>query len=202
MKRKKIALLILLFTAISSFSQIEKGKVYIGASSSFSASFTTNSNENDNYSKDIANLNSFSFSPKLGYTITDNLVVGVDFILRYSNVSFKDSSSENINSTYVIGPFIKYYLSKKVFKPFLLAEYGFGSQYSKFESSTSKSETEEEITILILGGGISYFINDTIGLELGVNYTKSMFKSKISNPSNNKSINSGIGTFIGFVLVF
>ena len=202
MRRTKIALLVLLLASISSFSQIEKGNFYIGASSSIGASFVTNTNENDSFSKETANLNSFSISPHAGYVITNNLIAGVELALNYSKITMKGSKSDSTNSTYIVGPFLKYYFSEKEFKPFLLAEYGFGSQYSKYETSSSMTETEEKITALILGGGISYFINDNIGLELGVNYTKSTFKSKINNPTNRKSINSGIGTSIGFVLIF
>ena len=202
MKKTKIAILIVLLTSINSFSQIQKGSFCIGASSGIGASFTTNSVENNNSSKDVANSNSFSINTQGGYTIANNLILGVELTFSYSNVSLKDSQSESTNSTYAIGPFIKYYFSEKEFKPFLLAEYGFGNQYSKYENSFNKSETEEKITALILGGGVSYFITENIGLELGINYTKTTFKSKINNPTNNKSINSGIGTLLGFVLIF
>ena len=178
MKKAKIALTIMLLSTITLFSQTEKGKYFIGAQSKLGASFTKQKLKSNTATQEFGSTNTFSISPQVGYFFADNFLIGIELAMSFSNYKDKNSHSSSANNTYLFAPFVKYYFSQKEFKPFLFAEYGFGTHHSKYNSPYYDLEGKANLSALAVGGGISYFINNFIGLDLGINYTITSSKDK------------------------
>jgi outer membrane protein len=202
MKRKKIAVLILLLTTISSFSQTEKGKIYIGANSNLQANFNSNTYKND-FGSSESNTNSFSISGQAGYFIINNLVIGADISTSFSNSKDNSSNYKSTSRTFAIAPLVKYYFSEKKLKPFIIAKYGFGSSNSTltYQNQANSDDSKTSFSIMTLGGGISYFFNSYISVDLGLNYRRSVSEPE-RYQSNNKFTSSGLNSNVGFVLIF
>lgn len=160
---------ILLFVLVSclffkGFGQTEKGKFYLGGSTSFLFNkskevpdvnldnYQTTSNIVDfNYSEDTE---VYDFTPSVGYFIIDNLVLGISAFLDYQKRDYREgtaysyytdesiitiakSEMKTIGYSFVISPMVKYYMdlnASKSFKVFYKASVGFGS--SKKEIKT------------------------------------------------------------------
>jgi len=200
MKKTKIALTILLLSTLSLFSQTEKGKYLLGASSNIGASFTKQKFKSNTTTQEYGNTNTFSLSPHIGYFVADNFAIGIELAMSFSNYKDKNNHSSSANNTYVFAPFLKYYFSQNEFKPFLFAEYGIGTHHSKHDSPYYNYDGKNKLSVLAIGGGVSYFINTTIGLDLGVNYSRSSSKPNENNPNDEKNIISGITSTVGFTI--
>jgi outer membrane protein len=200
MKKTKIALTIFLLSTISLFSQTEKGKYYLGAQSKLGASFTKQKLKSNTITQEYGSTNTFSLSPQVGYFIADNFVIGIELAMSFSNYTDKNNHSSSANNTYLFAPFLKYYFSQNEFKPFLFAEYGIGTHHSKYNSTYYNFDGKSKLSALAIGGGISYFINSTIGLDLGINYTSTSSKANENNPNEDKNIISGITSTVGFTI--
>ncbi|PQJ78042.1 outer membrane protein [Polaribacter porphyrae] len=200
MKLKKIALFLVTLFAINTYSQTEKGKIYLGASSNLNANFINNSIKDDNNGSQNTGKNSgFSISPEIGFLVIDNLVLGANITLAF-NKSENNGGSEFKSSSISAAPFIKYYFSENKFKPFVSGRFAFGSFKSESTFNNNSNESKGSFTNLQVGGGIAYFINDMISLELGINYVRSSNKQSDNNPNNLKSISSGVSSSVGFAI--
>ena len=203
--KKNIFLIVTLFS-LTIYGQTEKGKLFIGAQSNFnfnSSKFTTTS-KSTNYSNTYTSdkTNSFSITPKIGYLILDNFVLGLDF--KFSSSKVKDQDS---NGFYTISPFAKYYLLESNFKPFLKASLGLGSFFNSYQTYNVNSniavyeKVSTSINTARIGGGLAYFINNLIALEFNLDYFQDIYKSDNNqNDYNTKQTHSGIQSTIGFAI--
>ena len=202
MNLKKIALLIgILLNSLTSFSQTEKGKLYLGGSTSLGLNFTTHKIDTGSSLEKTGKTSAFTISPQIGYFVAKNLVAGLEMSMNFSKYSDTYNSSSNASNTYVFAPFLKYYFDVEKFRPFVIAEYGLGTVQSKYSSRGFESEHKVNTSVLILGGGITYFFNKTVGIELGLNYSRTALKPKNNSPYDVKSINNGFSSFVGFVIL-
>ncbi|MCL7754381.1 hypothetical protein [Polaribacter sp. Z022] len=203
---KKITLLIIILFTITISAQTEKGKVFVGANSNFSfnsskyTTTSTSSNYSSTYTSDPTN--SFSFSPQVGYFISDNFVLGLNF--RLSSTKVKGNES---NGFYTISPFAKYYLLEGNLKPFLNASLGLGSFFNSYQNYIVDPNTSyyEKVSTKInsarIGGGLAYFLNDIIAFEFNLDYFNETYKSDNNQNSNTtKQTHSGIQSTIGIAL--
>jgi outer membrane protein len=200
MELQKIAFLLFIICTISTFSQTENGKIFIGASSNLNASFINYSSKSDNSNGiDFGSSNSFSINPRVGYFIIDDFLIGFQASLSFNSFD-RDGTSDSSSNSLSFAPFVRYYFLKGQFKPFINARYGFGSSESKFRNFDGLlDESRSTVRDLQVGGGVAYFINQTISLELGLNYIRSASKAD-NSPNNFKDINSGIFSSIGFAI--
>lgn len=202
---KNITLIIIILFTITLYGQTEKGRILIGAQSNFnfsSSKYTTTSNSSNystTYNSDTTN--SFSFTPQIGYFASDNFVLGLDFKLSSSKLKGQDS-----NGFYTISPFAKYYLLDSNLKPFFKASLGLGSFFNSYQtySTGSYTATYEKVTTKIntarIGGGVAYFVNNTIALEFNLDYFHDVYKSESNPDYNTKQTQSGIQSTIGFAI--
>ena len=202
---KKIALLIVTFCTITIYGQTEKGSVFIGAQSNFNFSsskyVTTNSsiNYSSSYTSDTNNY--FTFTPQIGYLIFDNFVLGLDFKFSSTKVKGQDS-----NGFYTISPFAKYYLLEGNLKPFLKASLGLGSFFNSYQTYNVNSnvtiyeKVNTKINTARIGGGLAYFINNTIALEFNLDYFHDVYKTETNPDYNNKQTHTGIQSTIGLAV--
>lgn len=200
MKLQIIAFLLFTLCTINTFSQTENGKIFIGASSNLNASFINYSSKSDNSNGiDFGSSNNFSINPRAGYFIIDGFLIGFQANLSFNSFD-RDGTSGSSSNSLSFAPFVRYYFLPGPFKPFINARYGFGSSESKFRDFEGLlDESRSTIRDLQAGGGVAYFINQTISLELGLNYIRSAIKAD-NSPNNFRNINSGIFSSIGFAI--
>lgn len=118
---KSFLTLFVLFISISTFSQEEKKTFLIEkGTKALEGNFSIGSSSNE-FNSDFANSESTGFnitiSPRFGYAIQDNLILGLQLSYAHSN-SDTDNSGQQANSidysrtnTYGIAPYIKKYFS-------------------------------------------------------------------------------------------
>lgn len=171
---KKIALLIALATNICIFSQTEKGKFLIGAQTNLNLNFDFKTAKGDNFSRDAGSETSFFIAPSVGYAIQKNLFLGLSTTYNYLHDDDKEFSSEAFINIFSASPFVKLYFSDKKIKPFLLGSFGFGVQKirSKAFGANNFRTSSTNFNVLNLGGGITYFFNKNVNMELGLNYSR------------------------------
>lgn len=161
MKINKIFLVATIFFAMSSNAQITKGNWLMGGSGSLS-------NYKDTFNGIRQEGTNFSLFPNIGYFFVDNLSAGA-----LMQVSFSSSYSGTV---YGLSPFIRYYFldTDKSINVFSEVSYGFQKQ-------TSTNSNFEKFNIK---AGTVFFLNNTIGLELALNYSQ----SKTSFDNQNRTI--------------
>lgn len=200
MKLQKIALLLFTLFTITSFSQTEKGKIYLGTNSSLNANFVNYSYKDDNNDmQDTGKSSSFSISPSIGFFVINNLVLGANVSFGF-NKSENNSGSDFKSNSISVAPFAKYYFADNSFKPFISGSYGFGSSTGESTFNNNIDESKNSLTNLKIGGGVAYFINDTISLEFGINYSRTSNKPTENNLNNYRSISSGVFSSVGFAI--
>ena len=201
MNLQKIALILFLLLFMTTFSQTEKGKFLINASSTLNFRFDSNSVKGDSYSRDAGSTKYFTISPKIGYAIKNNLFIGIDLTYDYLDIDDKDYGYKSTTNSILASPFVKYYFLQKKIKPFLLAKYGFGSSTDKslFIFGSNEPYTDKrKFSKYNIGAGISYFFNKNINIEFSLNYSKSVRKP--NDTENEKNISNSFNSNIGFSL--
>jgi hypothetical protein len=133
------------FMMFSASAQIEKGTVFVGASSSFGVNSYNPSGNGDNTTSVNLNL-------KAGYFVIENLTVGLNFGYDHS------STGDNSSSSTKFGIFGRYYFMGKVF-----AGLGVNSV------SNSPGDSSAEIPIEV---GYAAFITKNIAIEPSLNFVK------------------------------
>ncbi len=189
-------------------AQIEKGTVFLGTSTSVtggnydlvlgttnSIGFSKSSIKWGDNNDDKEEYSVFNFSPKLGYFITNNLVLGANMKFWVQN------QDEYKTSIWGIGPFVRYYITNGKTVPFVEAEATFGSYKDTWESSYSDGEDKESLTTLSLGGGVAFFINDYISIDGMVGYKTTTMKDSDSEDEDKTTLNN-FGLVIGFTVTF
>lgn len=228
MKKTSFILAFCLTLLISSIvtAQTEKGKILVGADSNMNFSALTNKGKSDLYESDNYKTSNFTFSPKIGYFVANNLSLGVEVPFSFSK--FKSSSirvndlyyssqyfnQEDKNTSITFAPFVKYYFNaNKTIKPFLQGQIGLG--VSKFTTNRNyyvnnfdptiesyNSTSKSNLFMYGVDGGLAIFFNDKISLDIALGYASTTFKRKEDNPYNYKEITSGFVSNIGFSLYF
>ncbi|NTW23778.1 MAG: porin family protein [Lentimicrobium sp.] len=222
MKRSWILIVVLFVVPASmTFSQTEKGQVFLGISSRYSLnpvgvgislpdmmslSFSTvkfKSDDDNNDDSGSTKFNCFNLIPKAGYFVIDNLAVGID--LQLGIYSLKETYDSDIykdqGTVFSAGPFIRYYFPVNKILPYLEAGGSLGSAVltSEYENEEDKSKTS--MNSFSAGAGISAPLGEKVALDLMLGYLSMTMKDKEDNPDNERMV---IGTF-GFkfgVLVF
>lgn len=202
MNLKTTTLITLFFTSIISFSQVEKGKWFVGASSNFNFSSVSTDTKltdgnNTNYNEGPT-FTTFFIAPKVGYTPIKNLVTGLEISLHFSK---SDNDLYGDYSTYTFSPFVRYYFLENKFKPFANVSYGIGGRSNDISSGDFYSNQIETINSTVydfkVGAGIAYFVSESIALELNLNYVNEKITTKLDTRKNT-STTSGIRSLIGF----
>ncbi|HQH23067.1 MAG TPA: outer membrane beta-barrel protein [Bacteroidales bacterium] len=204
-------MLVLILNTLISFpiySQTDKGRVIISGNYNLDFSSTTKTFKSSVNSYEMEKDKSFEFSPFLGYTVIKNLSPGIQFDYEYSKSQSPNGLGDNdINSSssILIIPSIRYYLLNSIFKPYLQVGYGFGWQKlveSYFQTSNLKHNNT--LSKWEISGGLSYFINNNISLDLlfGYHSMTVFYKDEMVNGSYNKwqNVINGPKAFVGITL--
>lgn len=207
MKKLVISILVLFFICGLSHAQIEKGSVFLGTSTTLvggSSDFITGTNNSIGISfasvkwdgsdeKEKSTV--LNFSPKMGYFVANNLVVGANVKLWSQKA---DDSKSSING---IGPFVRYYFTDGKIVPFVETELTFGKYKETWDSSYSDGESIQNITMASLGAGAAFFLNKHISIDCLLGYKTLRLKDNESS-ENGKITFNNIGLVIGFTATF
>ncbi len=187
---KKIILLVLgISLSASTFAQ-QTDKLKVLAGGVFNMDFGS-SNSTTNFtagsSTQSPSLSTFdlSFTPDVGVFLFKNFALGLQ--LESSVSSSKQDTIKSSNSSFNIGPFVRYYYKIGNMAPFLQLGYGVGTIST---SGTGISASTIKGSVLSVGPGFAYFINDRMGIEALLNYqhlsqSTDINAGGISNRKNN-----------------
>jgi hypothetical protein len=171
MKKTVLAACMLLVIVNMASSQITKGNLLLGGSTSFSSSKWGDSKST-----------SFTFSPNLGYFFINNFAGG----LRVQIETEKEDGEDDAYVTTSIAPFLRYYFipASKEQKVNVFADvaYGFGSAGS--------GDTKLNMNGYSLMAGPAIFLNQHTALEITLGYSSNKFED-IDDRLNTFKINVG-----------
>ena len=143
---KKI-LFVMLFSAFvhpSSAQFLKKGSLIGGGNFEFQTSKYQNS-DSKGYS--------FSLMPWAGYSVINNLVVGIDLELGYSGIKSSAASYKAGSNSLLIGPIVRYYLKHGVF---FHGQNNFGT--TTVITAFNGSESKQKISSSYSRFGIGYAV--------------------------------------------
>lgn len=182
-------ILILSFSDL--FAQPTEGKWMFSGSTSFSFQSVKQKYKAGQFSGDLGSSTIFQITPQVGYSILDNVIVGLELGLTSANMGEMDIKQ----SSFVVGPFIKYYfdVNSPTVYPIVSGAIGLGSEKENHEGIPGKTN----FSAFGLGGGIAIFVRENISLDLGLSYVSK--NSKYPNEDVNL-IRNTILFGVGFVV--
>jgi hypothetical protein len=145
-----IAAICIIVSNLQAQTQLEKGKIMVGVSSTLAVGGAYDSNlmslgfsktkyKHEGTSQDEYSSFVFNILPKGGYFIMDNLAAGLEVIITgYTDKSAGDGDKYT-ESTLGVGPFVRYYYPLDKIYPFAEAEVLFGSCRETWLDSNEKS---------------------------------------------------------------
>ncbi|MGB1043167.1 MAG: outer membrane beta-barrel protein, partial [Tenacibaculum sp.] len=157
---------------------IKKGTWYLNGS--------TYLNSNDSFQENNENTSNqlnFNISPKIGYTIEDNLIIGIGLGYGYNESNYNDTNTGN-NNSYSIFPYVKKHFSIGKNLTFsILGEINYtysenNNNYYNNLSLESVNSTSNSYSIMIKPG-ITYFVSNKFALEANIGslgYTRNSVK--------------------------
>lgn len=182
-----VAIMMTLTTSL--IAQIDQGTIGIGPSLSFS-SVTT---EFDGFFGEMTQSN-FDIALTGAYFVVDNLGVGLGITFGFNKTEF--DSDEVKGNLFAIGPDVTYYI--ELGNDFYLPISG----GLAFGSNTTDDDFEE-ITlngiVFGFGAGLSYIVDDAVGVNFGMGYAIGSLKHDDSELEVDRNAFSGN---VGFSLFF
>ncbi|MCF1422800.1 hypothetical protein [Mangrovimonas futianensis] len=146
-------------------------------------------------------INGMVLKPSVGYFISDKTSIDINF----SYATLNDLTIASVDSYYNSFAFIptlrNNFINKEKWR--LFAELGFGLGTIKYDADQSSSRTNKHqdlsggISILNIGIGTNYFLNDKFGFEFIIPY----ISTRNITSENTNNLYSGIGPTIGFTYV-
>ncbi len=164
---------------------LQKGSVLIGGSMAINLG-----NQNYEYSSQTnkTKLNSFQFTPEIGFFAGNGFVLGLS--LDYNTEKQKYNQYGNDNKTtstqYLAGPFIRLYTKGGLF---FMGNYSFGKTIYKYSYSGVSEKEEATTSKWKLGVGYAAFLNEHVALEPSVSYQGNSLKEDDSD--SDFTVNTG-----------
>lgn len=182
MKKLILFNIVLLIMTLNAKSQIAKNSITIGGEIYGNVGF---------YDSDIGNSSSIyniAFGPQVGYFLIDNLEIGLRPVLSYNNSTYgyiDDWKIKFISWETSINIFCNKYFGKSPLKPYVGVGFQFGYHDNKsYSSSTDEGSNEfifenEAKSLNLKPGctiGIACFVNQSISIDILLNYEYSLHK--------------------------
>ncbi len=204
MKKLSFFLVIVLaFSTVVTFAQTEQGKWFLQGSSNLNFQIGKEKYKQSGDSHVTENYFTFNFTPMAGYTVIDNLPVGLFIDFTNSKYTDPDDKDDFYRSTeFTIGPFVRYYIvDLNGFKPLVEAAVGIGTHSDAYGPEDDDKESGGLFEYW-LGVGGTYFLNDHVGFDLGIGYGSESYKYKAEGEIDEfKDIYSGIYFNLGVVVM-
>ncbi|MGB0255156.1 MAG: outer membrane protein [Flavobacteriaceae bacterium] len=195
----RYALLLLTLFAYSAFAQTEKGKFLVGASTLLNTGVIEHSRVRDKVTTLSERITHFSLTPHAGYFIKDNLALGAELSVSFSNTKDYDYNVELRESTIAFSPFVRYYFGTKKVRPLVHVSGGIGSYKDNYIASSPEYNYESTSTLFCysIGAGAGVFLTDriSIDLELGYGGISSKINDDVRGRQNAFGLNAGFSFF-------
>lgn len=212
MKQRSVFTLLLLLSSSVVFGQLEKGNYFLQGASSMGFSAEKYTTISGGTSTASSKSTHFSFRPKAGYFIIDNLPVGLSIYTSTYRTKYIDNDNKNSSIDFSIGPFARFYfLPQDKIRPMAEVNLNFGISNSKSTYSGSTNESKYGYTDFGIGAGASYFITDNIAFDLLLSYYTEKYNlksethpgvDKMSSSGNSGYKYSGFELEIGVIVTF
>ena len=215
MKKESIVLVFLIISTIciDLSAQSSKGKFLIGGITyieqigsgitSTNIGYTTIKNKDDSGDEDEHKDKefSFNFTPKVGYFVIDNLVLGVDFTFASSFGKTTNTEYKN-NATYFgAGPFVRYYIPTKKVLPYAEGLYSVGTRINKSIWEDGENTYKYGVQIYSVGVGVAIPLGEKASFDALVGYQSTTYKAKQDNENNYRTIIGTVGLKLGFTIL-
>lgn len=192
------SVLILGFTGVS-HAQLEEGNIMLGADLGSGISTTaTNGLFGFNLGLDENSGYNIGVSPKLGYFLNDDFVVGGIVNLGYDNGEGQDDEATN-TFTYGVQAFSRFYLTPADVD--LADEVPAGQFFIETNAGLAGINVENGPTTngftFGFGPGYSLFLNDSVALDASVKYN-GLTGAGSDNYTHSLGINLGIQVFLDY----
>ncbi|OFX86871.1 MAG: hypothetical protein A2W99_03925 [Bacteroidetes bacterium GWF2_33_16] len=179
--KKLINFLILILLSTLLNAQIEKGKFIIGMSTTlssigtgpemFGVGFSSSKTIIGNNESDPIRNFGVNLVPRMGYFITENIVVGVDINFAYNSKEIKNSNESQSSIYGGLGAYCRYSRLIGSVYPFLEVDTGFGFGSVNIDSDFY-GDSDYNSNFYNIGGGlgIAIPIGSIVMLDLMVDY--------------------------------
>ena len=178
MDMKKVLFATLLaVSASAAFAQsnINKGDWMVGGNASFS------------YEKDgDYKTTTVGVAPNAGYFFMNQLAAGLR--TGISSTTYKFGSAESSESSFHVGPFVRYYFLPSTQKVNIFADAGFN--FGQFKEESGGIESKAEFNQFAITAGPAIFLTPSTALEFGVGFNSFKFDGA-SERSNSFGLNIG-----------
>ena len=215
MKKESFVLVFLIISTvcINLSAQTSKGNFLIGGITyieqigsgvtSMNIDYTTikskddSGDEDENKDKEF----SFNFTPKVGYFVIDNLVLGVDFTIASSFSKTTNTEYKNNATFFGAGPFVRYYIPTKKVLPYAEAMYSVGTRTNKSIWEDGENTYKYGIQLYSVGIGVAIPLGEKATFDTLVGYQSTMYKAKQDNENNHRTIIGTVGLKLGFTII-
>ena len=146
-------------------------------------------------------VTTLTLSPRIGYFITDGFALGLNTNYLFQRVKPENNNGETTVNIYALGPFARYYFQVPNFQPFIEASFNIGQikQESTFGFG-GPMESTNAYRDVFLGAGGSYFMNNTIALEVMLGFRSLNLEADPDVTEQTESTNT-FGVRIGFQIL-
>lgn len=213
MKKVILCILVSCLAALSSINaQTSQGKFLVGSSTTIGFLGTTNefmnlgfttekSKDDDNADENPVKMINFNLQPKAGYFVMDNLAVGLDVFLYYQRYKSEDSDSKSRSTVFIAGPFVRYYSSTGVVRPFFEATGSMGKLINKDDYPWGEDKYTERVISASGRAGIAVSLGERVLFETSFLYNYMNMKPTENNDNNHRAIYNTFGINIGFIVL-
>lgn len=175
-------------------AQTEKGNLLIGGSTKLNFTHINVKLKSDFAKTDGGKVTDLELSPQIGFFIANGVAIGAEVPISYNRK--KDDKSKETTTSISFTPFVRYYFGSKNIKPYLHGAVGLG----RMKRKDSLNEFPMNLFMYELGGGLAFFLNEKVSLDIGIGYASVRAKPTKDNDHNYRSISRGVGLEMGFVV--
>ena len=206
MTKLSTGLFLILFCS-NAFAQTKKGNFALSGKTDLNFLFSNNQVKMDSVKFGSGKSYQFGVSTGMGYFVADDFMVGVSgsysYIYSKPEPGSNQYSSENITTTLGIIPQVTYYLPVEgKLRPSITAGAGYLWLKERDSRITDNNNLLNSLSGLSLNGaaGVSYFFNQSVSLDFGVQYTRNRLKNKLQ--TNQILIQNVVAGNIGVTVFF
>jgi hypothetical protein len=203
-RRKLLAVLLLIASLQTLHAQIPKGTIMAGGSLGFQ--FST---DNMNHGSKI----DFSLTPLLGGFIAKNLVLGISPLVKYGQQTITQGSNSIFHSQFTlgVGPFVRYYLKigDKAYVYFHAAPLTLAAEWDRLYKDKSQPFYRIGMINWQIGPGLSVMVAKGIAIEVGAYYTgiwhqQNLYQNGnlVGNKPGTAYVDHGMVLSVGFQVYF
>jgi outer membrane protein len=202
MKKSLYTLLLVGMSLSLATAQTEKGRWTVGTEAG--NLIYRNQNFNKTFSADL--------TPSAGYFLANGLLVGTGLPISFTHQTASSFISKYTGTGIGLSPFIRYYFGPSRLKPYAGLSYSYIRVSRQYVTPGGDASGKGYSTVFAPTVGLAYFINRTVALNAGLNYTSATSDtpglrfSGQPNPTPSvimlKSNDKSLSLAVGFQLFF